>query len=139
MHKNEPYFCNALDRKFRRFFFTLSDPGPTPEEETERHQFCQAKQEESETTHQFVTRFFQLSENCTFGTSKEEQIRDQLIDKCRSHDLRKKLLAVNGKLTLEKARDFARSMEAAEIQVRSIESDSRSGTVNSSSSETQGL
>lgn len=40
----------------------------------------------------------------------EEQIRDQLINKCRSHDLRKKLLAVNGKLTPQKARDVARSM-----------------------------
>ena len=58
----------------------------------ERHQFRQAKQEESETADQFVTRLFQLSENCDFGTSKQEQIRDQLIDKCRSHELRKKLL-----------------------------------------------
>ena len=93
-------------------FVTLSDTGPAPDGETpyakamrlldahflpqvnipfERHQFRQAKQEESETADQFVTRLFQLSENCDFGTSKEEQIRDQLIDKCRSHDLRKKL------------------------------------------------
>ena len=116
-------------------FVTLSDTGPAPDGETqyakamrlldahflpqvnipfERHQFRQAKQEESETADQFVTRLFQLSENCDFGKSKEEQIRDQLIDKCRSHDLRKKLLAVSGKLTLQKARDIARSMEAAE-------------------------
>ena len=133
-------------------FVTLRDPGPAPDGETqyakamrlldahflpqvniplERHQFRQAKQEESETADQFVTRLFQLSENCDFGTSKEEQIHDQLIDKCRSHNLRKKLLAVGGKLTLQKARDIARSMEAAESQARSIESDSRSGNVNS--------
>ena len=132
-------------------FVTLSDTGPAPDGETqyaksmrlldahflpqvnipfERHQFRQAKQG-SETADQFVTRLFQLSENCDFGTSKEEQIRDQLIDKCRSHDLRKKLLGVSGKLTLQKARDIARSMEAAESQARSIESDSRSGNVNS--------
>ena len=116
-------------------FLTLSDPVPAPDGETqyakavrlldahflpqvnipfERHQFRQAKQEESETADQFVTRLFQLNENCDFGTSKEEQIRDQLIDKCRSHDLHKKLLAVSGKLTLQKARDIARSMEAVE-------------------------
>ena len=133
-------------------FVTLSDNGPAPDGETqyakamrlldahflpqvnipfERHQFRQAKQEESETADQFVTRLFQLSENCDFGTSKEEQIRDHLIDKRRSHDLRKKLLAVSGKLTLQKARDITRSMEAAESQARSIESDSRSGNVNS--------
>ena len=66
-------------------FVTLSDPGPAPDGETqyakamrlldahflpqvnipfERHQFRQAKQEESETADQFVTRLFQLSENC---------------------------------------------------------------------------
>ena len=78
-----------------------------------------------------MTRLFQLSENCDFGTSQEEQIRDQLIDKCRSHDLRKKLLAVSDKLTLQKARDIARSLKAAERQARSIESDSCSGNVNS--------
>ena len=63
-------------------------------------------------------------------TSKKEQVRDQLLDKCRSHDLRKKLLAVSGKFTLQKARDIARSMETAETQAQSIESDSRSGNVN---------
>ena len=133
-------------------FVKLSDPGPAPDGETqyakamrlldahflpqvnipfERHQFRQAKQEEFETADQFGTRLFQLSENCDFGTSREEQIRDQLIDKCRSHDLRKKLLAISGKLTLQKARDIGRSMEAAESQARSIESNSRSGNVNS--------
>ncbi|PFX12869.1 Retrovirus-related Pol polyprotein [Stylophora pistillata] len=143
--------CTGQD--VQDIFVTLCDSGPAPEEETQyakamrlldghflpqvnipfkRHQFRQAKQEEeSETTDQFVTRLFQLSKNCDFGTSKEEQKCDQLIDKCRSHDLRKKLLAVSDKLTLRKARDVARSMEAAESQARSIESDSRSGNVNS--------
>ena len=78
-----------------------------------------------------MTTLFQLSENCDLRTSKEKQVLDQLIDKCRSHDLCKKLLAVSGKLTLQKAGDIARSMEAAESQVRSIESNSRSGNVNS--------
>ena len=128
----------------------LSDPGPAPEGETlyakamrlldahflpqvnipfERHQFCQAKHEECETADHFVTTLFQLSENCDFGTSQEEQICNQLIDECRSHDLRKKLLAVSSKLTLQKARDIARSLEAAESQAQSIESDSRSGNI----------
>ena len=133
-------------------FDTLADPKPVSEHDTayakamrslvphflpqvnvpfERHQFRQAKQEDSETADQFVTRLFQLAETCDFGTTKEEQIRDQLIDKCRSHDLRKKLLAVtSGKLTLQKARDIARSMEAAESQARLIESDSKSENVN---------
>ena len=86
----------------------------------ERHQFRQARNSG------FVLRLFQLSENCAFGGAKEEHIRDQLIDKCRSHNLRKKLLGASGKQT---ARDIARSMKAAESQARSIENDSKSDSV----------
>ena len=68
---------------------------------------------------------FELSENCEFGEAKEEHIRDQLIDKCRSHNLRKKLLETSGGLTLQKARKIARLTEAAESQARSIENDSK--------------
>jgi len=131
-------------------FDTLTDPGPVPERDSEyakamrsldahfahqvnipfeRHQFRQAKQEESETADQFVLRLFQLSENCEFGEAREEHIRDQLIDKCRSHNLRKKLLEASGTLTLQKAREIARSTEAAESQARSIENDSKSDSV----------
>ena len=131
-------------------FDTLTDPGPVPEHDSEyakamrsldahfahqvnipfeRHQFRQAKQEESETADQFVLRLFQLSENCEFGGAKEEHIRDQLIDKCRSHNLRKKLLEASGKLTLQKAREIARSTEAAESHARLIENDSKGDSV----------
>ena len=92
----------------------------------ERHEFRQAKQDESETADQFVMKLFQLSEHCEFGEAKEEHIRDQLIDKCKSHNLRKKLLEAGGTLTLQKAREIARSMEAAERQAKQIENDSRS-------------
>ena len=95
----------------------------------ERQEVRQAKQEESETADQFVMRLFQLSEHCEFGEAKEEHIRDQLIDKCKSHNLRKKLLEASGTLTLQKAREIARSMEAAEKQVTQIENDSRSENV----------
>ena len=126
-------------------FDTLTDPGPLPEGDTEyakamrsldgyffpqdnipfeRHEFRQAKQDESETADQFVMKF-QLSEHCEFGEGKEEHIRDQLIDKCKSHNLRKKLLEAGGTLTLQKAREIARSMEAVERQAKQIKNDSR--------------
>lgn len=131
-------------------FDTLTDPGPVPDGDTEyakamrsldgyffpqvnipfeRHEFRQAKQDESETADQFVMKLFQLSEHCEFGEAKEEHIRDQLIDKCKSHNLRKKLLEAGGTLTLQKAREIARSMEAAERQAKQIENDSRGGHV----------
>ena len=46
----------------------------------ERHQFSQAKQENSETADHFVTRLFQLCKNYDFGIYKEEQTHNQFID-----------------------------------------------------------
>ena len=131
-------------------FDTLTDPGPVPEHDSEyakamrsldayfahqvnipfeRHQFRHAKQEESETADQFVLRLFQLSENCEFREAKEEHIRGQLIDKCRSHNRRKKLLEPSGTVTLQKAREIARSTEAAKSHARLIENDSKGDSV----------
>ena len=76
-----------------------------------------------------MLRLFQLSENCKFGEAKEEHIRDQLINKCRSHNLRKKLLEASGTLTLQKAREIARSTGAAESHARLIENDSKGDSV----------
>ena len=81
----------------------------------ERQEFPLTKQDESETADQFVMKLFQLSEHCEFRKAKEEHIRDQLINKCKSHNLRKKLLEAGGTLT--------RSMEAAERQAKQIEND----------------
>ena len=52
-----------------------------------------------------------------------------MIDKCRSHNLRKKLLEARGTLTLQKAREIARSTEAAKSQARLIENDSKGDSV----------
>jgi len=49
------------------------------------------KQEESETVEQFITKLQQQSELCEF-TNCDEQIRDQVIEKCRSHKRRTKML-----------------------------------------------
>ena len=95
----------------------------------QRHEFRQAKQEEDETVDQFVTRLSQLAETCEF-TEIKENIRDQVIDKCKSHRLRKKLLETGRNLTLERAQDIARAMETAERQATMIENDFRGESVN---------
>ena len=76
-----------------------------------------------------MLRLFQLSENCQFAKAKEEHIPDILINKCRSHNLRKKLLEASGMLTLQKAQEIARSTEVAESQARLIENDSKGDSV----------
>ena len=127
----------------QEIFATLPDPGPLTAGETvygkplrmldahfapqvnvpfERHVFRQMLQEESETVDQFVTRLRRQAENCMFEEQKEEQIRDQVIDKCRSRKLRRKLLEKGQELTLDQALSIARSSEAADIQAQKIES-----------------
>ena len=51
----------------------------------ERHIFCQMKQQEHE--NQFVVRLSNQAVNCEFGAMKNEQICDQIIDKCKSTEL----------------------------------------------------
>ena len=48
-------------------------------------------QEQTESVDQFVTRLKQETEHCHFYNA-DEQIRDQVIEKCRSSHLRRKLL-----------------------------------------------
>lgn len=69
----------------------------------ERHVFRQMKQEESERINQFIARLTRRSVNCEFGgeVGLKEHIRDQVIDKCRSSQQRRKLLTKGTELTLD--------------------------------------
>ena len=58
----------------------------------ERHVFRQMKQDSSESVDQFVIRLTHQAENCNFGSQQTKQIRDQVITRCRSSGLRRKLL-----------------------------------------------
>ena len=57
-----------------------------------RHLFHTTDQFSSETINQYVTKLRQRAEYCDFGTNIDEQIRNQVIEKCLSHMLRRKLL-----------------------------------------------
>ena len=71
-------------------------------------------QQERETVGQFIARLRKQAQNCNFANS-DVDIRDQVIDKCRSSELRKKLLAKEH-LSLQKVQEVARSMEAGDLQ-----------------------
>ena len=58
----------------------------------ERHVFRQVSQQPDESTDVFVTRLRTLSKTCDFGEQTDEAIRDQVIDKCVSKELRRHLL-----------------------------------------------
>ena len=87
----------------------------------QRHVFRQAKQQESENVTQYATRLRQLAKTCNFGEQEEDFIRDQIIDKCNSTQLRTKLLAEKN-LSLSKCLELAQAKELSEKQSSSIAS-----------------
>ena len=127
----------------QELYETLTDPGPTEEfeedtatdfektvrtlnayfvtklnEPYERHVFRSMAQQERETVSQFIARLRKQAQNCNFA-NPDVDIRDQVIDKCRSSELRKKLLAKEH-LTLQKVQEIARSMEAVDLQAKKM-------------------
>jgi len=85
----------------------------------ERHVFRQVQQRDAESIDQFVTRLRQQADLCSFDNQKDDNIRDQLIDKCRSATLRKQLLE-KCEITLLQALETARAKEAAEKQAETM-------------------
>ena len=67
----------------------------------ERHLFRAMKQSPNETIDQFITRLRQKSDFCDYGENTDENIRDQVIEKCTSSHLRRKLLEKGKNLTLQ--------------------------------------
>lgn len=100
-----------------------------------RHMFRQASQGTDESVNQFVTRLRTLSIGCDFGNNLEDFLRDQVIEKCTSNNLRKKLLAETD-LKLPKVLKIASALETSEVQsahmsgTTNISADSRTEAVN---------
>ncbi|MCG8048362.1 MAG: DDE-type integrase/transposase/recombinase [Candidatus Thiodiazotropha taylori] len=86
----------------------------------ERHVFRQSSQKEDETVEQFATRLRKLALTCEFGDTKDDAIRDQIIDKCKSNDLRRRFLR-DKDLKLDKLLDIGRSYEAADMCAAKME------------------
>lgn len=87
----------------------------------ERHIFRNTTPLAQETVASFVTRLRQIAENCNFEASKDDMIRDQVVEKCTLKGLRKRLLQEEN-LTLEKVLNISRTIETAESQAKEIES-----------------
>ena len=84
-----------------------------------RHMFRQAVQKPDETVAQFITRLRDLSIGCDYGDNLEDFLRDQVIEKCTSNLLRKKLLTVKD-LKLSKVHDIAQALESSEFQAAAM-------------------
>ena len=58
----------------------------------QNHLFRSMEQQDGETVAKFVTRLRQVIKDCDYGDGAENQVRDQVVQRCKSHELRKKLL-----------------------------------------------
>ena len=86
----------------------------------ERHLFREMVQEENETVDQYAVRLRRKAQQCDYGDQMEAQIRDQIVSKCRSNELRRKLLEKGQALTLQNLQEIARNYEAVRRQTQSM-------------------
>jgi len=93
---------------------------PRQNKRYKRHVFRQCAQKEGETVAQYATRLSTLAKSCEFSDARDE-IVDQIIEKCQSHKLRKRILR-EGDLDLNKTIEIAQIAEATELQANSTAS-----------------
>ena len=75
----------------------------------ERHLFRKTKEGKTETIDNFIVRLSKLVVSCELaGNQKNDMIRDQIVDACKSTELRRKFLAAQN-LTLEKVQNIGRT------------------------------
>ena len=97
----DKYFIPQVNSTYQNYLFRCMEQG-------------------DETVSQFVTRLRQAVKDCDYGDQSEKQIRDQVVFKCKSVELRKKLLEKGEKLQLKDVLAIAATQEAVESQLRSM-------------------
>ena len=75
----------------------------------------------TESVDQFIMRLREKADCCEFGEMAGENIHDQVIEKCLSSRLRRKLLERGRGLTLNDLQTIARAMEASDRQAGNME------------------
>lgn len=86
----------------------------------ERYELRQLKQENEEKIAVFAMRLRKQAERCDFGENFDDHVKDQMIEKCLSPVLRRKLLAL-GDANLDKVLREAKAWEAVQEQGKAIE------------------
>ena len=103
----------AEDALTRHFVTQINTP-------YERHLFREMVQGEDKTIDQFAIRLRRKAQQCDYGDQMEAQIRDQIISKCRSNELRCKLLEKGQTFSLQTLQEIARKYEAVKRQTQSM-------------------
>lgn len=95
----------------------------------ERHILRQMKQKDDEKIEVFVLRLRSQAERCGFGDQLNDNIKDQIIEKCTSAALRKELLK-KGDAELEEILRVAKAFEAVNEQEKMFNADKSASTSN---------
>ena len=82
----------------------------------ERHLFRLLKQEPGEKFEKFLVRLRHQSSKCKFA-NEEDNLIDQIVEKCSSKELRKKVLTLGDSVILDKIISEANAIEAVERQL----------------------
>ncbi|XP_023312364.1 uncharacterized protein K02A2.6-like [Anoplophora glabripennis] len=85
----------------------------------ERHIFRLLKQEPEEKLEKFLVRLRNQAEKCKFS-NPEENLMDQIVEKCYSADLRKKILTIGDTITLDTIITEANAIEAVGRQMENF-------------------
>ncbi|XP_045174571.2 uncharacterized protein LOC123535880 [Mercenaria mercenaria] len=102
---------DTLKQKLNGYF------NPKSNREFETYEFRNMVQEHCETIDQFVTRLKTKAKFCEFSDS-EREVKSQLIQGCRSNELRKR--ALRDDYSLNDLQKFARTLEISESQATEI-------------------
>jgi len=108
---------------------------PKPLVIAERFHFHRRNQASGESISEYVAELRRLATHCEFGDYLEQALRDRLFCGIRHKNTQKRLLS-EANLTLTKATEIARSVEAAETQATQLKGTSSAPVMNVKSSKT---
>ncbi|KAH7947863.1 hypothetical protein HPB52_016370 [Rhipicephalus sanguineus] len=91
----------------------------------ERHLFTSRKQLPGETFLDFVTALKEKALSCKFGATYDDRVRDQVIHGVANAHVRAKLLSYGEALTLQKAEEVGRDLEALQKANAAFEENER--------------
>lgn len=97
---------------------------PKQSKRFERHIFRQIKQEDNEKFEKFIVRLRQQAAKCQF-LDTNDQLIDQITEKCSSEDLRRKILKSGDDVTLDQIIKEANVLEVVSRQIENFGSKER--------------
>ena len=103
---------------------------PTPSPIVQRFHFNSHVRKQNETIAQFVAALRQLSEDCGYGATLEDMIRDRLVCGVNHEGIQRKLLSEKD-LTYKRAFELATAVEAAKRNSKELQSQTKLQSSNS--------